>query len=251
MITLLRTEKITAALGTVQDPDLKKDLVTLGMIKDLQVNALQVQFTLQLTTPACPLKEMLKKACIATSRTSPARTKKLKLSDTIAAYEKEVVRMLLHYSTMPIQDNIPLYEYLLCELQDVTFHTPACKAIFEQFKNRHKQKKATDADYFIRHGEETIKKFVIDLMAAPYAISDQWQERYQIYVTKEEDNVQQAAFENILRLKLRLIQQLIQENTQAFKKANEGEEDHFLKVHEVLKKSEMEIAQQLGMVITQ
>ena len=65
MITLLRTEKITAALGTVQDPDLKKDLVTLGMIKDLQVNALQVQFTLQLTTPACPLKEMLKKACIA------------------------------------------------------------------------------------------------------------------------------------------------------------------------------------------
>ncbi|MEL6152585.1 MAG: Mrp/NBP35 family ATP-binding protein [Bacteroidota bacterium] len=54
---------ILQALRTVEDPDLKQDLVTLGMIQDLVVADGQVHFTLVLTTPACPLQEVLKKAC--------------------------------------------------------------------------------------------------------------------------------------------------------------------------------------------
>lgn len=57
-------EQILKALSTVEDPDLKQDLVTLGMIKDLHIADKQVSFTLVLTTPACPLQEVLKKACI-------------------------------------------------------------------------------------------------------------------------------------------------------------------------------------------
>jgi ATP-binding protein involved in chromosome partitioning len=52
------------ALRTVQDPDLKQDIVTLGMVQSLQVVDQQVSFVLVLTTPACPLQEFLKKACI-------------------------------------------------------------------------------------------------------------------------------------------------------------------------------------------
>ena len=58
-------DKISNALRTVEDPDLKQDLVSLGMIQDLAVNEKQVHFRLVLTTPACPLQEMLKKGCIA------------------------------------------------------------------------------------------------------------------------------------------------------------------------------------------
>ena len=57
-------DKIFQALKTVEDPDLKKDLVTLGMIKDLKVNKKIVNFTLELTTPACPLKDLIKNNCI-------------------------------------------------------------------------------------------------------------------------------------------------------------------------------------------
>lgn len=57
-------EQIFKALSTVEDPDLKQDLVTLGMIKDLRTTEKQVAFTLVLTTPACPLQEVLKKACV-------------------------------------------------------------------------------------------------------------------------------------------------------------------------------------------
>ena len=55
---------ILRALGTVQEPDLKKDLVTLNMIRDIEIEGDTVRFTVVLTTPACPLKEMIKTDCI-------------------------------------------------------------------------------------------------------------------------------------------------------------------------------------------
>lgn len=57
-------EEILKALGTVDDPDLKKDLVTLGMIQNLTVDGNKVAFQVELTTPACPLKELIKNDCL-------------------------------------------------------------------------------------------------------------------------------------------------------------------------------------------
>lgn len=53
---------ILKALSNVQEPDLGKDLVTLNMIKDLSIQGNDVQFTIVLTTPACPMKDMLRSA---------------------------------------------------------------------------------------------------------------------------------------------------------------------------------------------
>ena len=57
-------KKILKALSTVDDPDLKKDLVSLGMIENIKIEQKKIYFDLVLTTPACPLKELLKKQCI-------------------------------------------------------------------------------------------------------------------------------------------------------------------------------------------
>ncbi|MGI9542124.1 MAG: Mrp/NBP35 family ATP-binding protein [Cyclobacteriaceae bacterium] len=57
-------ENILKALRTVDDPDLKQDLVSLGMIENIQVEEMSVSFTVVLTTPACPLKELIKNECI-------------------------------------------------------------------------------------------------------------------------------------------------------------------------------------------
>jgi len=57
-------EKVLAALSQVDDPDLKKDLVTLGMIKDLVIEDQTVKFTVELTTPACPMKDAIHNACV-------------------------------------------------------------------------------------------------------------------------------------------------------------------------------------------
>ncbi|HEV3251649.1 MAG TPA: Mrp/NBP35 family ATP-binding protein [Puia sp.] len=57
-------DKIMEALRTVQEPDLGKDIVTLNMVKDIEIQGDEVSFTVVLTTPACPLKDLIKKACI-------------------------------------------------------------------------------------------------------------------------------------------------------------------------------------------
>jgi ATP-binding protein involved in chromosome partitioning len=55
-------EKVLDALRNVQEPDLGKDIVTLNMVKDIVISGNMVSFTLVLTTPACPMKEMMGKA---------------------------------------------------------------------------------------------------------------------------------------------------------------------------------------------
>lgn len=57
-------DDILKALGNVQEPDLGKDLVTLNMVKDIAIDGNKVSFTVVLTTPACPLKDMIMNACI-------------------------------------------------------------------------------------------------------------------------------------------------------------------------------------------
>src|SRR3954468_4159185 len=50
-------EQVISALRGVQDPELFKDIVTLNMVKDVRVDGEHVTVTIELTTPACPLKE--------------------------------------------------------------------------------------------------------------------------------------------------------------------------------------------------
>src|ERR1700759_5423545 len=56
-------EQVLQALGHVEEPDLKKDLVTLNMIQDISIDGNRLSFSVILTTPACPLKAMIENAC--------------------------------------------------------------------------------------------------------------------------------------------------------------------------------------------
>ena len=60
----MNEKQIIKALSKVDDPDLKKDLVSLNMIKNISINNNVVSFEIVLTTPACPLKEKIKNDCL-------------------------------------------------------------------------------------------------------------------------------------------------------------------------------------------
>src|SRR5437764_3252240 len=51
---------VLEALKVVRDPDLNRDIVSLGFIKDLNVDGGHVAFTIELTTPACPVKDQMR-----------------------------------------------------------------------------------------------------------------------------------------------------------------------------------------------
>jgi ATP-binding protein involved in chromosome partitioning len=57
-------EAILNALSKVKEPDLGKDLVTLNMVRDIEIENNNVSFTVVLTTPACPLKAVIEKDCV-------------------------------------------------------------------------------------------------------------------------------------------------------------------------------------------
>jgi len=55
------SQQVLEALGHIKDPDLGRDVVSLGMIKELDVSPQgKVSFTFELTTPACPVRDRFK-----------------------------------------------------------------------------------------------------------------------------------------------------------------------------------------------
>jgi ATP-binding protein involved in chromosome partitioning len=60
-MTTITKEAILKALSKVQEPELHKDLITLNMVRELEIKDDQVFFTIMLTTPACPLRSQIEK----------------------------------------------------------------------------------------------------------------------------------------------------------------------------------------------
>jgi ATP-binding protein involved in chromosome partitioning len=71
MSSTLDRDAILAALRVVVDPDLHRDIVSLGFVKDVVLDAGRVAFTIELTTPACPVKDRLRDHAVAAVQALP------------------------------------------------------------------------------------------------------------------------------------------------------------------------------------
>lgn len=74
MTNVLDQDTVLKALQVVVDPDLHKDIVTLGFVKNLVLEGSRVALTIELTTPACPVKEQMREQAIAAVRSLPGVT---------------------------------------------------------------------------------------------------------------------------------------------------------------------------------
>ncbi len=86
-------EDVLKALSTVDDPDLKRDLVSLNMVKDITIDGTKIVAEVELTTPACPLKDVIKNDCItAIKRDIPNATEvEIDLTATVASKTKNEI----------------------------------------------------------------------------------------------------------------------------------------------------------------
>ena len=75
----LTKKSVLAALSKVQEPELHKDLVTLNMIRNLEIAGDKVSFTVMLTTPACPLRGQIEKEAKQAVLSLGAKTVQVKL----------------------------------------------------------------------------------------------------------------------------------------------------------------------------
>jgi ATP-binding protein involved in chromosome partitioning len=85
----LTKEVIMGALSKVQEPELHKDLVTLNMIRDLEIKGDRVSFTLMLTTPACPLRTRIEKEARQAVMAVGAKSVDLKVDASVPSDGRE------------------------------------------------------------------------------------------------------------------------------------------------------------------
>lgn len=88
----LTVNDVLRVLATVEDPDLRRDLVTLNMVKDVKVTPEKISFTVVLTTPACPLKEKIKQDCLL----------------AVGQLSSLPIEILMTSSVTSLRDNAPL-----------------------------------------------------------------------------------------------------------------------------------------------
>jgi DNA primase len=166
--------------------------------------------------------------------------------------ERETIRLLLNYADQKIIDQ-NLAEFLMHELDDVEFSNDTFREIHEIYKDGLAKGELPAPDYFLRNGSEAVKKTVTDLVTSRYDTSQHWEDKYKIFIPKENQLLNQMALTNVLRLKFRIVQKMMEDNLDEVKKAEASGDwdilDQALTTQSGLKQAEQELAKELGIVV--
>jgi ATP-binding protein involved in chromosome partitioning len=93
----LTQENILQALRVVQDPDLHRDIVTLNFVKNLKISGNDVSFALELTTPACPVRDKFKSDSERAIRSAIANVGKIdiQMTSNVATHDNQQKEVIL------------------------------------------------------------------------------------------------------------------------------------------------------------
>lgn len=171
--------------------------------------------------------------------------------DTVRiSQEKELVRLLMKYGDIEVEDGLMAGDYMLKELEDVPFEDNLYARIIEELRHIRKEGGWPDDQYFLSHIDDGVKKLAIDVFSEPYSISDNWY-KHHIFVSKESDDPAKMSYSAVLRFKWWVVRQMVKENIQQLKTADTEEKiQQVQEKHLQLKQLEMEIAKELGNVTT-
>ncbi len=165
--------------------------------------------------------------------------------------EKGVTRLLVLYGDYPVDEETKVCHYIFSELEDITLQTEIYAQIFARYRALTEQGVAVTEERLIGEGDEFIAQEVIDMVVEHYVLSENWELRYNIYVPQEKDVLHQVIERGILELKYVYLNQLLQETRQGLLEAtDEAAQLKILQNHQLLKKTQMEIAEQLGIVVS-
>jgi DNA primase len=179
-----------------------------------------------------------------------ASVSKTDIASIVQLQEREAIRLLLNYAESQYEEQ-RLMDFMLTELEDVEFSNPVYKEIYSMFREGAERREVVDTLYFMEHGTPAVKNTVADLTTHRYETSKHWSDKYHIYFSHEKEIIHDIAYTNILRLKFRLIQRMMEENLAQLKQAaNEVDMEKYFTIHEQLKGAEKEIAGILGIVIS-
>ncbi len=174
---------------------------------------------------------------------------------SVTYQEQESIRLILNYGgeiiTKGDNQDIRILEYILSEIEEIQFTQPVYARILETYKKQLSEGILIDAKYFLDHEDQEIHDTVIDLLTSPYEVSENWNDKFKIYVPQEIERLKEVTYSNILRLKFRVVQHLLEKKCRQLddQALNPDQIDDFLEDIQQLKNVEMNIAQHLGNVV--
>ena len=179
---------------------------------------------------------------------------RLDIGKIIELQERESIRVLANYGKKKIQTQTSQEEYLINyffnEADEIQFTNETHRKIIEIFQKKWRNGEVIDGEYLMDHEDEKVRNIIIDLSADKYEISENWEEKYQIFVPRETDFLKDVTYTNVLRLKFRIVQQLIQEDLEKMKKITDQKKlDELLHNINELKKMSVIMAKILGNVL--
>ncbi|MBN7815899.1 DNA primase [Algoriphagus pacificus] len=180
---------------------------------------------------------------------------KSSFSEILKVQEREMVRLLLNYGwEMLDQEELHLCDYLLSETEELKFETPVFEKILITYRQILSRGEVPTVEFFIRQKDEEMRQVVIDLITPRHEVSTAWHEKHQIFITSETDNLSLTGFKTILRLKRRVVQKMMEEAKLKIKTAESEKEadlniDELQRIYFELKKVQLEIDKELGIVI--
>ncbi len=176
-------------------------------------------------------------------------------SDLIKIQEREMLRLLVNYGFERVSEKLHVCQYLLQETEELTLETPVYKKILALYQEALTAGILPQPNYFLQHEDSEVKKEIINMITPKYELSTLWETRHQIFTHHEADDLAKTVYDNILHMKKKVVKKMLDEAKHRIKdaeaaKAGQEEVTELLSIYMELKKYQVEIDKQLGIVIS-
>jgi len=142
--------------------------------------------------------------------------------EALKMHERDMMRYLLNFASSTMEQDMPLSDYLIHELQDVEFKNPAYDYIIKKITEVRLQGNAILHTDFIQQDQpQYVRDAAIDLLSNKFYVSENWG-KFQIDVPKEADVLNSVVPKTVLRLKRVILKCMIQDNKKEIQRAEQN-----------------------------
>lgn len=179
---------------------------------------------------------------------APQKKEELKL--TSYHVERECLRLLVNYGNEPFDEEMSVAEFVLQETESITFEDEMIEKTFSKAAGIVSKGEKLAPDQFIGPHDPAMSKLVIDLLEMKYFVSEGWEKVHKIAIIHESEDLPEAAYKLVLRLKKKKLEKLISQTDESLKTSKDvSEQDELQKMHVHLKALLIEVDNELGTVV--
>lgn len=168
--------------------------------------------------------------------------------------EREIVRLLLAYGHELVNwdkiDNMYIGSFIIQNLTDVTFKDKLCSSIIESYREEIENGHLPVASQFIKSQDRAIADLAITLSTSPYILSENWENKHNIYVKDESENLKSTVLGGLFHLKKTKIAGILTDLSNEIKTEQDPVNmEILLQKFMAMKGVEREISKHLGITI--